>query len=95
MLALHKRASTCSCSRVMYCNCRNAFAERLDGAVVPHAFPDAPDLCQPCAVQGLVQQPPAGNGGGPAGGQQGKNRRRTGTIMLPVDVICGAMRAVI
>ena len=39
--------------------------------MVPHALPDAPDLCQSRPIQGLVQQSPPGHGGGPAAGQQG------------------------
>ncbi len=39
--------------------------------MVSHALPHASDLCQPRSVQGLVQQPSCGHGGGSTRSQQG------------------------
>ena len=39
--------------------------------MVSHALPHASDLCQPRSIQGLVQQPSCGHGGGSTRSQQG------------------------
>ena len=53
---------------------RNTFTERSHGVVVPHAFPHASSICQPCTIQGLVFKPPDQHGGRLWDCEQGKQK---------------------